>query len=630
MIDRRLTGEDDFFEPQDLGFVTQPATPAAQATAPAAAVSPTTAAPAAIPGRVVDLMQYGVGSPGTESAYQTNFGNVQDYFNLAPLGDLSRFAQTQYQGEGEYTTRYNLPELQGYLSQQGMELREADLPGNKVARWVQGPQGVVEGTYQEIDYTDRDFGLGTALLTAAAGNIAPLGFGVLNTASALQQGNIGAAALNLAKLAGVPGVGDITKQVSETLRSVIPDEILGSARIADLASGVVDDVTKQTAAAAVSGKKIDLGSAVTNSLLNQGLGGIAKEIGVDPKTLTAGLKLAAGQGGVSDIYNIVSGGIGKLSDISKENLAPQQEVDRLLARYPAPSEDTLAGPSELSKSTLASDILSGTVAPETDIRDLADTILGKGDEVTLSPGGNYLDQLLNQSGQSGVSLGDIVSDLQTVNVTGNKVVNDIDNLVFENDTDLADKIIGADKKIDIVGKKDKTILDDIDGLVFESDKDLADKIIGPDQKVDVVGKKVKEDEDKDGTRRVIVKEGEVATVPITVKRVEDWYTPTVLDIDDILDTPLDLPPPPSLPPPPPVAPSPPPGAPPVIALPPPPGPPPTPPPKPDDLDLSWLFALLGAMGQRPEEAEAYQLANVAPGVEAGLRAIEQMYGIRRG
>ena len=49
------------------------------------------------------------------------------------------------------------------------------------------------------------------------------------------------------------------------------------------------------------------------------------------------------------------------------------------------------------------------------------------------------------------------------------------------------------------------------------------------------------------------------------------------------------------------------------------------------FDLSGLMALLGMLAaQREGKEEAYQTANVAPGVESGLRAIEQMYGTRRG
>ncbi len=47
-------------------------------------------------------------------------------------------------------------------------------------------------------------------------------------------------------------------------------------------------------------------------------------------------------------------------------------------------------------------------------------------------------------------------------------------------------------------------------------------------------------------------------------------------------------------------------------------------------DLLALLALMTAMGGREEAPEQYQLANVAPGVQAGLRAIEQMYGTNRG
>ena len=47
-------------------------------------------------------------------------------------------------------------------------------------------------------------------------------------------------------------------------------------------------------------------------------------------------------------------------------------------------------------------------------------------------------------------------------------------------------------------------------------------------------------------------------------------------------------------------------------------------------DLMALLAMLTAMGGREEAPEQYQLANVAPGVQAGLRAIDEMYGTNRG
>lgn len=47
-------------------------------------------------------------------------------------------------------------------------------------------------------------------------------------------------------------------------------------------------------------------------------------------------------------------------------------------------------------------------------------------------------------------------------------------------------------------------------------------------------------------------------------------------------------------------------------------------------DLLALLALMTAMGGREEAPEQYQLANVAPGVQAGLRTIEEMYGTNRG
>lgn len=218
VFDRRLAGEDDeFFSPTDASFLNEVVGGTSAAGANIAATAPTPPAPTARAGSyVIDPLQFGFRDIGEGERYQTGLGNVQDYFNLTPLGDLSRFAQTQAQGEGEYTTRYKLPEFQSYLSEQGMELREQALPGNRVARWVQGPQGVVEGTYQEVDLSDKDFGIATALLGAAAGNIAPLGFGALNVGMALDQGDPLRA---LAALGGVSGGLPIPAELASTLQT---------------------------------------------------------------------------------------------------------------------------------------------------------------------------------------------------------------------------------------------------------------------------------------------------------------------------------------------------------------------------------------------------------------------------
>ena len=135
-----------------------------------------------------------------------------------------------------------------------------------------------------------------------------------------------------------------------------------------------------------------------------------------------------------------------------------------------------------------------------------------------------------------------------------------------------------------------------------------------------------------------------STIDITGKRPVD-LTPidSVLDIDRILREEIEIPnrptpeemaekilPPtsPVLPPAPTPAPAPAPG--PAPAQPPAQPPAPATAPK-GKLDMSGLMALLGMLAaQREGGEEAYQLANVAPGVEAGLRAIEQMYGTRRG
>jgi hypothetical protein len=45
-------------------------------------------------------------------------------------------------------------------------------------------------------------------------------------------------------------------------------------------------------------------------------------------------------------------------------------------------------------------------------------------------------------------------------------------------------------------------------------------------------------------------------------------------------------------------------------------------------DMAGLMALLGAGGQQAAPAAPYETANVAPGVQAGLEAIKQMYGGR--
>ena len=112
-------------------------------------------------------MQFGIANIGEGETYQTGFGDLGGFTNLAPIPGLEQFAQRAAVGEGDYTTRYDLPGVTNFLSQQGMEFREASLPGNKVARWVQGPQGPIEGTYQEVDYSDRDFGLASKALMAA-------------------------------------------------------------------------------------------------------------------------------------------------------------------------------------------------------------------------------------------------------------------------------------------------------------------------------------------------------------------------------------------------------------------------------------------------------------------------------
>jgi len=204
-------GGDDFFQPTDLGFVTP--TPVA-----APAVAPVPMRPAGAPAEsyIIDPLQFGFRDIGEGERYQTGLGSVQDYFNLTPLGDLSRFAQTQSQGEGEYTTRYNLPEFQSYLSEQGMELREQSLPGNRAARWVQGPEGVVPGTYQEVDLTDRDFGLASAALTVAAGNVMGPGMGLVNAARAADQGDIlGAIASAAPGVGALTGSADLAKTVGQ-------------------------------------------------------------------------------------------------------------------------------------------------------------------------------------------------------------------------------------------------------------------------------------------------------------------------------------------------------------------------------------------------------------------------------
>lgn len=142
---------------------TQSAAPVAPIPMGGRASSPT----ANLQSYVVDPLQFGVANIGEGETFQTGFGELGGFTNLAPIPGLEQFAQRISHGEEDYTTRYNLPAVADYMSQQGMEFREAKLPGNRVARWVQGPQGTIEGTYQEVDYNDRDFGLASKALMAA-------------------------------------------------------------------------------------------------------------------------------------------------------------------------------------------------------------------------------------------------------------------------------------------------------------------------------------------------------------------------------------------------------------------------------------------------------------------------------
>jgi hypothetical protein len=237
MIDRRLAteeelGVDEFFQPTDTSFLTGvvggSSAPAAQTAATSAATSAT-----ARPGSfVVDPFSFGKYSIGEGEYGQSEFGNVQDYFNLNPLADqLASLRRDVSQGEGETTSAYNLKGVADFLNQQGMELREQTLPGNRVARWVQGPEGVVEGTYQEVELNNEAFGVASAALMAAAGNVMGPGMGLVNAVRAADQGDIlgaiASAAPGVGQLTGATNLAKTVSQAAQVARAIEREDPLG-------------------------------------------------------------------------------------------------------------------------------------------------------------------------------------------------------------------------------------------------------------------------------------------------------------------------------------------------------------------------------------------------------------------
>ena len=733
ILDRGYGGlmgeEDDFFQPKDLSFIDpqaqqpverQPPAPVGMAV-PGNVAPQQTAAPTK--SRVVDPLSYGFRDIGEGEHYQTGLGNVQDYFNLAPLGDLSKFAQSTYQGEGEYTTKYDLPGLSNYLSQQGMELREMDLPGNKVARWVQGPQGVIKDTYQEINLTDKDFGLASALATAAAGSVVGAPMQLLNAARAAESGDALSTIANLA--GGVSGLTGVPKDIAD-----VAGKVKQGAQLAQ-AIKKEDPFGALAAATSLAGVK-DIGGYAVKDILNYGKAAQALAQGdagtallslqnVLPKTDSETKKWLDIAGNVASAArgNPLGGikaliGLGTELDLLKSEAEAEEKVPKFAGYTPTantastgedaetlPGED-FAAERPLTESEIEDMLYAlepgGGQAPMT--QEELEQYLGIGPErvevtgqrlqdlsflpedfggfdtrlpdtvrdlilnapAAETPTDKPADQQVEVVGKRLQDLEFVPSDLpaldtklpenikdlilnppsaqppsQQIEVTGQRLQDiaplDIDLEAAKKAEDAIFNIPSAQapaERIEVTGKREPVY--DVPSL------DVLEELLGGPQRIEITGKREPSDALYDVPDPGFLPElfggpSELQRIPVTAPRKLEpidlgltFEEPGPLitppdklpeDLEKLITTPPAVTPAP--------APSP-------RAPAPSPRPSPTPPPpRAGRPDLSGLFALLGMLsGKGGGGPEALQLANVAPGVEAGLRAIEEMYGSRRG
>jgi hypothetical protein len=265
-------GGDEFFQPTDLSFVA-PVVPVAATPAPVVpAPAPAFSLPAGWEASYIDTFRM----PGSEEIIQQEtkpyeFG-IRDEDILRSLGFQGPTIGETIEGYGEYATpKQSLtPEAQAFLQQGGYKLASRRGQGGDWFTAVD-PTGkpVGEAVFRKDEF-DPLWNLVTGVLSAAAGNVAAAGLAGAGMPSALARGvtsYIGTGGNEQAALgAGIgslatPYIGGAAKAASEAV---------GGGTLGDIAGRAVTGAGTSALGAAVRGG--DIGEALLSGALGGGTG----------------------------------------------------------------------------------------------------------------------------------------------------------------------------------------------------------------------------------------------------------------------------------------------------------------------------------------------------------------------
>jgi hypothetical protein len=620
MDDFRLAGEDEFFNPTDLGFVAQPLTP----------VAPVTPATLPGPGMYEGFTPEALAYVARSGPLENRVGDVRDlladdfqlYKQLGESGDTWGGKTTTYQAYDPYGTAGEIFDVKESGLKEGLQ------------------------TFGEM--------AAPLVLTAGAGTALGNALGLTgSTATSVGNALISGAVTGDPTKALTAGLGSFATPYLSQLGSAA-SEALGGGMVGDIASRAITGAGTSALGAAVRGG--DIGEA----LLAGGLGGAT---GAATSGLVKELDLPEPVGRVATtaLTSALRGGdVGKAvsNAVIGEILRAGQTGDRP------------AGASELSKTSFLdpAEILAEPVAPQTDVQTLIEQILSKEEPVSFTPASDYLTQVVQQAPEPQAlpeifapQTAEPLPPVEELLIESQPFVEDLpkaitpaerEKFLEANIEDPLDILLARpQEEIDwaevykapsvIPGYRDPDGFDVLPTEIIAADQAgllTQDFGVAPQSDINEVYNRIMDERggfastwQTVGSDRVQVQD-DGSAIGINTETGETYgldqeETQRMVDAG-LLNTDTSgygeairgaAPPPPAPAPSP--APSP---------APAPPAPAPAPAPKPSSFDPDLLMLLGALMTPQERERDTSQTANVAPGVEAGLRAIEQMYGTRRG
>jgi hypothetical protein len=611
-------GRQDF----DLGYLlgqdVEPFIPVAPApVAPVAAPAPVAAAPAPAPAPAAPAFQLpagwsttymgsadqggeGGGSTAEEQSYRFDVG---DEALLRSLGFEGPVSQNIVTGEGENLSGYSAltPEAQAFLEQGGYRLAGKDIGDGRTLFSAVDASGKPVGATRVYDPRQDEnpwFNLASGILTALAGNVMAGGLIAGGVPSLLAKSGMGyilsggdekaALGAGIGSLAA-PYIGGAAKTVGEAV---------GGGTLGDIASRAVSGAGTSALGAAVRGGDIgDIGDAIVAGGLGGATSVLARDITSEilntldptdslPDPVVRTLRSVVG-GAAADLLR------GRDVDITKPLVNAALGEIFALGRVGTP-KNTATGGGGTSEDADNADILSGFDLPPTEE-------------------------------QTPIFLGEnIASGVPAWDASAIAAATPLEGLTANFEPDFA-----------VAQTREGPVITDTAGNRGEFTEGAWDARFDPRafsdytapaqtaQQIEVVGKSLEPDYYVTDKGQIVSSGGDIGRfvedtfvpqaapiqrVDVTAPRVTPTAIEPVLNVEDIINTPIDVGPPPDpeviIGPPPVVTP------PPRPAPAPAPAPAPSPAPAPASSNMDWL-ALLALLGGEERRADPYQVAQIA-------------------